>query len=304
MHYFVPPGVQNFAHLSAENLCILLLIVSPLVAIKKHYLKFALTIFGYCGFLNALFILFRFFQGVDPYWRVGFIVSNASMDATIVALTYPFFIKDNPLTDIRHKSSILFYAIPLIAIIVAQKWVGIGTAIVMLLTLILRKNFIRYKYVKPMLYAIAPASILSLMAVTLLKFIDSTGRADVWIQAFHFWKENANPWLGFGSNSSFQLLRLVQKLNDSDPNLGVFGWMHNEWLQFLFEQGILGLGSAIILYVALLIKSFKSPECFAAIVALGFAATANWPLHQPFTALFCATLSIYVLRETQWYRHN
>jgi O-antigen ligase len=55
--------------------------------------------------------------------------------------------------------------------------------------------------------------------------------------------------------------------------------MHNDWLQVLFEGGIIFFTSMLILYFFMLKKSVNRPELFSMVIAYGLIAMTLYPLH-------------------------
>lgn len=80
--------------------------------------------------------------------------------------------------------------------------------------------------------------------------IITTYRLQNWIVFMDWWKYNANPFLGTGTGS-FQWLgpAITNRRNN------IFIWMHNEYLQALFEQGIIGFGLIVITTIDLIKRS-------------------------------------------------
>lgn len=113
-------------------------------------------------------------------------------------------------------------------------------------------------------------------------FGNSNGRYELWQLAMNFWKEHANLYLGFGSGA-----------------FGVIGpaitdhkyiWLHSDYLQILFEQGIIGV--ILALAVAFDVLKRLKRKLFDAFLMLLVCAIANMPLRYPLFALYGA----YIIR--------
>ncbi len=61
--------------------------------------------------------------------------------------------------------------------------------------------------------------------------------------------------------------------------MSLFVWMHNDWLQILFELGIIGLAAAIIFYICLIKHSWnKKNYLFPIVCTYGFISLTQMPL--------------------------
>lgn len=299
LKYFVPHHIPNFAQQTLETLFLCMLILTVIVTAKKTHLKLALKTFAWIGFANSLFILYRFFDGVDSYWRTGFVVYNASMDSMLVALTYPLMLKNKKYFNLKTFYGFTFIMSPILAVIAAQKWIGFGCMILVLLTIAAQK--LKVRPWKIML--LVPSSLAAMWGVSYLRLVDSTGRISIWEHSIKFLIENDKLLTGFGLGHSFQNLRLVQKLHSTDVNLGIYGWMHNKWLEVLFEQGLIGLICFAGLYALTLHLSFKRYTYLVpVVVATGFAMGGNWIFHFSTTAIYTTIVAGLILKSNKGYK--
>lgn len=113
------------------------------------------------------------------------------------------------------------------------------------------------------------------------------GRFKVWGFMMRFWHERASHWFGFGLGTQELFAPAVQNAHNFMKG-SWFIWMHNDWLQILFELGIVGL--ALWAWVAwdILRDAYKqkSSAVFASLVSLCFMMCFNFPLHQPESVFF------------------
>lgn len=111
------------------------------------------------------------------------------------------------------------------------------------------------------------------------------GRFDIWGYAYDWWKSQGPFvwWFGAGEGSTPVIVPLIQMGKHYDPNsFSFYMYMHNDWLQFLFEGGAIGLSLAVLLYGEILLKSKNK----AMVAAFGVAMVSNFPLHSPLITLF------------------
>ncbi len=123
---------------------------------------------------------------------------------------------------------------------------------------------------------------------------DSTGRTAAWGRFFQWWTANAPPVFGTGIGT-FQWIGPA--IDGMEHNL--FLQMHSDWLQVLFEGGVLGFGLTLTAFVFLLYRSWPRPNIFAGLTGLGVFCLAYHPFHFFPTALFIACLIRECLRKTE-----
>ena len=105
-------------------------------------------------------------------------------------------------------------------------------------------------------------------------FLNFSGRWDIWQRTLALWRAQA-PWMGFGLGSmEFACTR------------GLWTWAsaHNEWIQILFETGLIGLGLAIMAAGSTVWHVWQEPKYlsltgwFCAAIAFGIVSTFSFPL--------------------------
>lgn len=129
----------------------------------------------------------------------------------------------------------------------------------------------RYKFDKKML------AIIAVIAATSYYFAnhgltDSNGRVQMWLHFFHWWVLNANWLFGTGAGS-FEYLGLFLPSGQKET---WFFIMHNDWLQILFEFGIIGFAMAACLYIGVLKYCTRQRKFF---ILTGLCMCFYSPLH-------------------------
>jgi len=69
-----------------------IIILMALVLLRFKYLKWVRQGIGVVCFLSSIWVMMEYFDGQIAYKRDGGIGGNASMDACLIALTYPFLV--------------------------------------------------------------------------------------------------------------------------------------------------------------------------------------------------------------------
>jgi O-antigen ligase len=107
--------------------------------------------------------------------------------------------------------------------------------------------------------------------------LSTNGRALIWQQAMAFWWSDASWMFGFGTGTAAELIPRLQS-DVGGWGQTVFITLHNDWLQILWEHGLVGLALAAWVFIRALRKCRASPALCASVLALGLSACGNWPL--------------------------
>ena len=108
------------------------------------------------------------------------------------------------------------------------------------------------------------------------------------------------PWFGFGLGN-WQSIQFVGIQQNGQPE--VWTWAHNEFFQYIFEQGLVG---AVLLYAYLksIIKDFQfnknSVVVYSSLISL--FTISFW--HFPFHLGRLAGISLLILAYAEVYRHK
>lgn len=156
---------------------------------------------------------------------------------------------------------------------------------------------------------------------TLGRDLFSSGtRFEMWKLFMHVWAFNPVNWLwgmGYGTFGVFsrniqhtladpelgpkykKALGLSESLYVQDKNW--WTWLHNDWLQMLFETGVIGLALFTLLYFKILTRFFCRDEKFelASAILFGIVMLLNYPLHMHLPTLFGAWLAIAALLKSR-----
>lgn len=293
-------GLGNISYLLMcqavlEALGFFLLTTLPVAVLTRQKVSALVTSFAWLGLLNSIWIL------VD--WAIGDAFINgafdaSSVDASMLAVLYPLMVFRPGLQrydgtnwfSIWTNWKYVFFdlacvVLPPLAILVTRSSTGYAALVVV---------FFAYAYARGVrvsllgLVAAMSAPLVLSFGYLLMRqqLFDSSGRLEMLRQSFDFWRANAPVWTGFGlgsfSGAGPYLVKIPERVI----------WMHNDWAQILFELGAIGLGVALLLYLALLIRSKAVPWLFASAAGYGFIALFQMPLHQPLGAVFGALLVV------------
>lgn len=269
------PGLGIRLDGSAGNAAVVLTLVSALAAFSSKstagWLVVSLLVLGY---LNSFLVL---------YFGHG-IFHASSMDTAATALFFPLFVDACRLAE--RRGAWLFLLPPIAAILFRHGSTAFAMLFVMgLAQIFYSKRKVLYCSLSFVVLAVGGALYYHYVA-TVLGFDQLTsGRAFNWSEGFTWWAQNANQWLGTGTGT-------YQWIGPSVHNQKtlIFLWMHNEYLQALFEQGWLGLGLFLLVGGLALKKSFATRWLFTSLVGLSVACLTQFPFRFFVTQLFIVLL--------------
>lgn len=250
--------------------------IIPLPDLRK--IKWSLGAF--C-LLASIYTLIGAFVGFGkPLQAIGFsgIIDNPSHNGCLLACLTPF------LTYLEKGKGFLFLPIAILAIYLSHASVPIGALAVALFVMCSTWN--RFSIKKRFFFAVLIAAVL----IGVGRFhddqlFDSALRFPAWKSFMPLWWNTANLFTGFGPGSwsvlipNYQLVTGFGINYTVNPPLGYFWtFAHNEWLQTLFEFGVIGLVLAVLIFVKCLLIFFKNNEreALASSLALGGSLCFNY----------------------------
>jgi hypothetical protein len=135
------------------------------------------------------------------------------------------------------------------------------------------------------------ASVLSLILLHHGPWMDGMDRIEHWKRYFAFWaKEPAWIAIGVGPGSFIWTAMLLDHFKGA-----LFLQMHSDWLQILFELGVVGLIGALTCYFIALKKAMGNHALFGQLVALGIFGLTYHPLRYFPTAFLSAMVVVQAL---------
>ncbi len=118
-------------------------------------------------------------------------------------------------------------------------------------------------------------------------YFSSSGRSHVWLNVWQWWRDQGPAcwWIGTGAGATPLLVPMIQhQFGLSGESDQYFLWLHSDWLQILFEFGILGLLAALLIFFDGLHRARRTPIYGAMLASFGACMVTNFPLRYP---LFC-----------------
>jgi hypothetical protein len=294
-YYSVQPYDQlALRYYTADAIAKLFLILIPIAIVLQNRQK-ALQIGGnlaalFCA-VNVAMVHMQFF--LSGHWcaptnTCGGALGNPSMNSTLIVVTMPFVID-----YLWGRSRWIFIALAVGAVFLSKGSVGVG-----MLAALACLYAVRFRMWK--LLALAPISLLAGLAVFKTHMLNTGTRWQIWeFMIGNWWNNPLHYWFGTGlGNFGVFSVNLQMKFKFMDGQW--WTWLHNDWLQFLFELGFIGLGLAVMVYLIALSRYIRRGEGREAIalVLFGLAMAMNYPLHTSLGCLLGAWLVLVGLLRT------
>ncbi len=262
------PGLQAQIDGSSANAAVVLLLISAVVAYFRE--DDVWNFFKWCYWivlLNCLSVI-----------AIGHGIFNAgSMDTAVAALFVPAAIQSRRGFQFRRYQGWL-PAVVLLGAIAANRG---ATAFAMLFVMGLVQFF--YSKRKGLVLAFCAVVLAGGISVMLFRHVHTddralwnwtSGRIQNWQEMFAWWGPHANHYLGTGTGTYVWISPAITLNSRHDF---IFLWMHNEYLQALFEQGFIGLSLFLLVGVSALVKSASNQWLFTTFAGLSVFCLTQYP---------------------------
>lgn len=288
--------ISTLESITSQTLLYFILVV--LIFSKRD--KFIGPAFAILGLLNTVVMLWEFFNGRIPC----FLLNNPAMDAGFIACVIPVLL--NKMDERKFYWNIPLIGLPLLALFISESSTGVlGACLAVGCFLISKDNF----SLTSTLLSACFGGIFSIVGFFIQKNVlfNSDGRSGIWKQTMAFWMNKGLSWdelyskgplacilmlfndtyhyIGAGMGTFFlwgPSLQITEslRLDPTHPNKHFMAWfwLHNDWLQILFETGILGFMIALTVFAVAVYKARSAPAVFASLITYGAVAVIQMPL--------------------------
>lgn len=282
--------VTSMDALALGNLVFLLLIALGVFWAPARWIQVSFRILKGLALWNSFFILIHALLGKSPTGLLG----NPAMDGCLIACLVPFLIgvpevpceEHSPRGNLGTRIQWELLVLPAVAICVTK-------SITAILALLLAGILI-FGFHWQILSVLVLGGVLSWNLWPALW--SSNGRLDLWYKVLWFWNWKISLLWGAGPSSFFLYGPHIQMMNGTPPSQ-LFIWTHNDWLQVLFEYGLLGLVLLLIVYFQMLYRAWQKKQdwLFSSILIYGFVALTQMPTRYfptAFLGVFLIRLSL------------
>jgi O-antigen ligase len=286
-------AVLTFDAITASAFVAVLLPVMLVLSLPRGTLGYLLAAFGWLCYLDSGYVVVQWVWGADLAHRGG-LLGNASLNGSLIACCYPILIWAMP-----WRAGILPALLPVVAILASRSNVAWGALLAGMGTPILVHACRRsWDLVQGGMMSVALLGVGGYLALG-AKFADTNGRFPVWFASLSWWRKHANPWMGTGLGTYYVLGPSLQRAYLPDQN-GHLLWMHNDWLQILFELGWVGLALLVLMGVWAIARAVRNGRLWLAssLAAYAVVAAGNFPMHVPTLALLGILLVVCAFRSS------
>lgn len=284
VNYPIPIPPEMLARGSQETvyaMLTLLLFSTLLMTQDKKFFEKVLKLLFCVAVLDSLVMIWgRFYlHEIPPYGML----SNGTADACFIVCFLPYAIMKTMEPYRWMAMLVMLFSIFLSHSNTACASVGVGIAFILLQRMSL-KNWVMIMF---------PVTAIFLLLARFAigdHFLLDSGRRFVWEGSFQFYKQFANTWIGIGTGTFTSWgvgWQYAHYINDKQKTL--WPWLHNEYLEILFENGIIGLFASLTALGYLLKKSFNS-YIFPIVCVYSFTGLTEMPLRLWVTQLLGVAL--------------
>lgn len=267
-----PLGISTLQVDESAGKAVILMIIVPIVVLvlKKEFMKYAVSIFQFLALVNAGLVVMN---------GHGFMNAH-SWDTAFIAMILPtmvFRITKSPITWL-----------PTVFSLFAIGYTGGRTAMVVMSAC----AFAYFLQKKRVFVACIIGSFVLLIGAQFSnesKMFDSP-RLNVWPYFMNIYWKYFDPWIGSGIGTFQWIGPLAQQKEQVFLKNGLHLWMHNDYLQVLFETGIIGLTLMMATVFDCLKRSWKNRELFVTVIATLATMLTYYPFHWFITQVWACLL--------------
>jgi len=278
----------------------LTMLVALVICSASSMQKVAYT-FGVICLMNSAATIIEFLAGV-PRAACGGLFGNPSMSGCLIAFTYPMvFLLPWKNASARETMLILFSIFaPWFAVALpgcSQPLIIMGVVAAAFAISYVRKRWMFWLSL-PALWLLAGFAALFCRKPEGI-LLDS-GRFGMYKMVISAWWKAGHIWFGQGTGTAQVLIPALESVNGDHrillhqlpqvahkAQIDLWFWLHSDFLQSLFENGVIGTAILLVCVGYALVFSWrKSPILFASLVGLLASAVFNFPVHFPLHSLF------------------
>jgi hypothetical protein len=217
-------------------------------------------------------------------------MNNPSADASILAVLYPVLGFGPNYINLNHQkyphwiglaSGAVTGFVPVIAICMCGSTTGtIALAIALAISCLRYLNFKDEKLAAMYTWFFGAA----LFAIVVIShhylnkpFFQDSGRYAIWRSMMALWWQDQAHLFGVGGGTFFLVGPAIQT-QMHQPENSLFAFMHNDYLQIIWEQGFIGITLFLASGILILRKAFDRNWLFSALCTYGFIMLTQYPL--------------------------
>lgn len=258
---------------AAQALVWVALVTSLVTYSARWVIETLHSMYELLAFITALLALSRHYGALGVY----------SLDSCLVALLIPSVaLRKGPFTPVQFMRGALMAA----AVLLSQYG---ATGIFMLVAILIAHAVLQVR--RSVATWVIPSVVFTLGLGFFFQgkqLLQGSGRAQIWKASMDWWRANADLLSGTGLGT-FQILGVGIQAKAGLKESAIY--MHNEYLQLLFESGYLGLLVSLMLFLLCLYRTYKTRSwVFLSLAALSVMSLTQSPFRLTLVGVYVALL--------------
>lgn len=284
--YHLVSQIDIMGHAARAMVVFLFAILFGLLTKRERVGMALMGLVGVSG-INQVISLYQFLILGNPNWQSSGFLPNYSMAACMVAIVFPLALHQIVAYDMPKwwrpiAITTSLTAIPVIAI--SRSSIGYASFALTICAIVIGYGllFARRQILNGVMVCILFLATVwftgHLVDPDWSRFTEIS-RFKLWPAVFDFWLDKGSVWFGVGLGSFRHFGSVIQMQQNVEVGHWWL-WAHNDWLQVLFETGVIGFTAALLVIVAALWSAFKAYriDLFASIIAICAVSAGNYPL--------------------------
>lgn len=265
---------------TATSFGIFVTTVIPVLLFSKSMRYKVLNGIALVAVVSSVIMIYRRFFSLGTFS----FMNNSAADASIMAVLIPIICFRRSLwVHIDPWLTGLCFVLPVTAILISGSSTGVVALGIMLAAWLVSSKKLKNVQGPHLIFLILVLSSLIALAIYFMghKFLEDSGRFFTWKVSMEFWVAKANHIFGSAGGTYLTLGPAVQQaayIKNGVTAFPQFFFMHNEYLQILFEQGAIGLTLIVAVAGTALYKARKLPWLFTSLSTYCFIALTQFPL--------------------------
>jgi len=121
----------------------------------------------------------------------------------------------------------------------------------------------------------------------------------MWKWAWEFFIQQSWPvrMIGFGNGTLWHWCQFIQLQHQYEVDVGRWVWLHNDWLQTLLEQGIIGFGLYLAATIDAVRRAWSSPMMVAMVASFATACVGLYPTNLALFSFYGLIIALLAFKD-------
>lgn len=270
---------NTFKAISSIELNRVLLVALPILLMPKQIADKAMKWMPWIAPVNCVAVIVQASIGSPLMGTMG----NISMHLSVSVVLYGFLLPQIRKQIIRST---------LLGVLIAALILGKSTVPFLMAGIMIGVQCWHSRYRLAAVIA-GPLVVLAGSFIDIQGAMNSNGRFEKWSMFMTHWYKHFDIMTGTGLGTfrkwgpTIQFSNLDLSAFQPGQKIGAWTMMHSDWLQLLFETGIIGLSLGLAVISQAVYRSRHRPVILSALLSLAALAAVNWPSQHPASFVLC-----------------